>query len=49
MNVNFLNLKVIIMKKKYLLIALSVFMMGIVLTGCYCGRYHSYHPHYYYR
>jgi hypothetical protein len=35
------------MKKKYLLIALSVFMMGITLSGCYYGRYH--HPHYYHR
>ncbi len=41
------KLKMLQMKKKYLLIALSVFTMGIMLSGCYCERYHHHHYSYY--
>ena len=35
------------MKKKYLLIALTVLMVGFTLSGCYCERYHHhYYEHY---
>ncbi len=39
------------MKKKYLVIALLIFTMGITLSSCYCGYYgyHRHHEHYYYR
>jgi hypothetical protein len=38
------------MKKKYLLIALSVFIMAITFSGCYVGRYpHHSHYHGYHR
>ena len=38
------------MKKKYLLIALSVFMIAVTLSSCYCEGYHHHHYyHSYYR
>lgn len=39
------------MKKKYLLIALSVLVMAITFSGCYVERpyYHHHHYHGYYR
>lgn len=39
------------MKKKYLLIALSVLVMAVTFSGCYVERYPHYHHyhHGYYR
>ncbi len=33
------------MKKKYILMAVTVLMMAITFSGCYVERYPHYHPY----
>ena len=42
---NNVNFKKNVMKKKYLLIAVSAFVMAIIFSGCYVERYPHYHHH----
>jgi hypothetical protein len=35
------------MKKKFLIIALLLAVVGFSSTGCYCVRCHPYYHHYY--